>query len=276
MSRTDTLQRLRRSVRTLLAAPRAGAHDLSGLAARIRAIEAARGWAEAPGGRAAESSNPLRDYFNSISEGPGIWKWLHYFELYHRHLAKFVGKSASLVEVGVYSGGSMAMWQKYLGPGCHIHGVDIQPDCKVYESQHVTIHIGDQGDRQFWRNFRSRVAPVDILVDDGGHKPDQQMVTLEEMLPHLRPGGVFICEDVHGINNEFTAYATSLVDRLNAFAPEFDQHVLRSKATPFQSDVHSVHFYPYVVVIEKRESPLAVLSAPKHGTMWQPFRTSVA
>ena len=120
------------------------------------------------------------------------------------------------------------------------------------------------------------MPPVDILIDDGGHKPEQQIVTLEQMLPHLKPGGVFICEDVHGINNDFTAYVGALADRLNAFAPAFDQHVLSSPATPLQSDVHSVHFYPYVIVIEKRAAPLTTLSAPKHGTMWQPFRTSVA
>jgi hypothetical protein len=47
----------------------------------------------------------------------------------------------------------------------------------------TSIHIGDQGDREFWRAFRERVPPVDVLIDDGGHQPEQQIVTLEEMLP---------------------------------------------------------------------------------------------
>lgn len=275
MSRTEMLQRLRRSMQTMLADPRGGAHDLSGMSARLRAGNLARGWPEAEATEATEPSDPLRSYFNNVAEGPGIWKWLHYFELYHRHLARYIGTDATLVEVGVYSGGSLGMWQEYLGPRAQIHGVDIQPDCMVYESDQVTIHIGDQGDREFWRGFRSRVAPVDIFIDDGGHTPEQQMVTLEEMLQHVKPGGTYVCEDVHGVNNEFTAFATALVDRLNAFMPEFDQRVLSSPATPFQSGVHSIHFYPYVAVIERREAPLGVLSAPKHGTMWQPFETSV-
>jgi hypothetical protein len=35
--------------------------------------------------------NPLRDYFEAHHEGRGIWKWDHYFVMYHRHLSKFVG-----------------------------------------------------------------------------------------------------------------------------------------------------------------------------------------
>jgi len=261
----------------MLEAPRASAHDLTQMTARVRATEAANAWTvtHAESSR-NEPDNPLRRHFDSVSEGPGIWKWLHYFEIYHRHLSRFIGQSPSIVEVGVYSGGSLGMWQQYFGDGARIHGVDIQPECRAYESPAINIHIGDQGDREFWRSFRNLVPPVDILIDDGGHKLEQQIVTLEEMLPHLKPGGVFICEDVHGVNNDFTAYVGALADRLNAFAPAFDQRVLSSPPTPLQADVHSIHFYPYVVVIEKRSTPLTLLSAPKHGTMWQPFRTSVA
>jgi len=66
--------------------------------------------------------------------------------------------------------------------------------------------IGDQADRRFWKRFKQEHPRIDVLIDDGGHEPEQQLVTLEEMLPHLRPGGVYICEDVHGERNRFNAY----------------------------------------------------------------------
>lgn len=91
----------------------------------------------------------------------------------------------------------------YFGDGCRVHGVDIQQACKAYEDSHTSIHIGDQADRGFWKRFRGAVPTVDVLIDDGGHHPEQQKVTLEEMLQHLRPGGVYICEDVHGICHPF-------------------------------------------------------------------------
>ncbi len=50
--------------------------------------------------------NPLRDYFEANREGPGIWRWQHYFDIYHRHFARFVGREVNVLEIGVYSGGS--------------------------------------------------------------------------------------------------------------------------------------------------------------------------
>ena len=81
------------------------------------------------------TSNPLEQFFNSHTEGPGIWKWRHYFEIYHKHFSKFVGKEVHVLEIGVYSGGSLAMWKHYFGPQSKIYGVDIEPACKAYEER---------------------------------------------------------------------------------------------------------------------------------------------
>ena len=147
--------------------------------------------------RTAGPSNALRDSSRPTRKGRGIFKWLHYFEIYDRHLAKFVGKDVHIVEIGVFSGGSLGMWHSYFGPRARITGVDIMPACKVYENEFTKIEIGDQSDRSFWKRFRDEYPPVDIVIDDGGHMSEQQMVTLEELLPHVSPGGVYICEDVH-------------------------------------------------------------------------------
>lgn len=224
------------------------------------------------------SINPLWDYFQNHKEGNGIWKWEHYFEIYHRHFAKFIGRKVNVLEIGIYSGGSLEMWRSYFGEKSHIYGVDIQDPCKEYNSDHVSIFIGDQADRSFWRNFRKSVEGIDILIDDGGHTPEQQRITLEEMLPFIRPGGVYLCEDVHEyphMFNEFATFAATLVYELNALSliPCRD---LTSNVSRFQSSVHSIHFYPYAVVIEKHCTPQTKLSCPRHGTVWQPFLGKVA
>ena len=128
-----------------------------------------------------------------------------------------------------------------------------------------------------WETIERRLASSRRLeelaigdADDGGHTPHQQIVTLEELLPHLRPGGVFICEDVHGMHHDFAAYVCGIVGRLN----EIDSREggeLAATPSPLQRDVYSVHFYPYVVVIERTAARPAEFVAPKHGTEWQPF-----
>ncbi|MEA2226626.1 MAG: hypothetical protein QOF04_256 [Solirubrobacteraceae bacterium] len=206
-------------------------------------------------------SNPLEAYFDAHTEGPGIWKFRHYFEIYHRHFAKFVGREVNVVEIGIYSGGSLNMWKSYFGAGCHIHGVDIQEACRAYEGEDVSVHIGDQADPAFWADFRRQVPKVDIVIDDGGHLVDQQIATLEALLPHISPGGVYMCEDVGGIHNRFQAYVSGLSRNL---ASSF-------QATDFNQVVHSVHSYPFAIVIEKPVTRVDAFVDERHGTEWEPF-----
>ena len=44
-----------------------------------------------------------------------VWKWKHYCDVYHRHFSKFVGREVHVLEVGIYSGGSLQMWREYFG-----------------------------------------------------------------------------------------------------------------------------------------------------------------
>jgi SAM-dependent methyltransferase len=222
-----------------------------------------------PNNSAALPPNPLLQYFDSHQSGKGIWKWRHYFEIYHRHFAKFVGREVHIVEIGIFSGGSLDMWKTYFGRSCHVYGVDIEPACKNYESERVKIFIGDQADRNFWKTFREQVPVLDILIDDGGHAPDQQIISLEEILPHLRPGGVYLCEDVSRVHHRFAAYVSGLVDNLNAWTGEFDHSP--APTLGFQRQIHSIHQYPFVTVIEKREHPEDRLISERHGTEWQPY-----
>ena len=216
-------------------------------------------------------TNSLEAFFDARTVGRGIFKWRHYFEIYDRHLARFVGKRTTLLEVGIYGGGSLELWQAYLGPDCHLYGVDIDPDCVKFEEE-ATVFIGDQADRAFWTRFRAETPLFDIIIDDGGHTSTQQRVTVEELLPRLRPGGVYVCEDIHGDRNGFLRYVHGLSDALFTYDLQLDnadpERQMSSAATPFQSAMHSVHLYPFVVVIERRAVPLDEFVAPKHGTEW--------
>lgn len=77
------------------------------------------------------------------------------------------------------------------------YGFDVNPKTKKFERDGVTITIGDQGKRSFWNEVKKTLPPLDIFIDDGGHTMTQQIVTFEEMFPHVKDGGVFLCEDTH-------------------------------------------------------------------------------
>src|SRR6476619_8039492 len=101
------------------------------------------------------------------------------------------------------------------------------------ERDNVTVLIGDQQDRSVWARVKGQVSGLDIVVDDGSHTPEQQMVTLEELLPRIRPGGSTDARMFKGMWNGFIAFAAGLVAQLNA-APPTSGDLLGTHPTAFQ------------------------------------------
>jgi len=201
----------------------------------------------------------LEKIFND-NRGKQINKWNHYFEIYDRHFSKFRNKEITLVEIGVFQGGSLEMWKSYFGPQARIYGIDINPECKNLEEDNITIFIGSQADRKFLRDIKNKIPQIDILIDDGGHTMSQQIITFEELYDHVKPDGIYLCEDLHtsywleyggGYNRRgtFIEYSKGLIDQLNAFHSEQG----RFKPTPFTKSAQSMHFYDSILVIEKAQ-----------------------
>lgn len=213
---------------------------------------------------APDAVGALEAYFDAHTEGPGITKWRHYFHIYERHLERFRGRPVCVLEIGVLGGGSLQMWRDYLGPETRVYGVDVNPASKELAGDGVEIFIGDQGDRSFWERFLESAPTIDIVIDDGGHLPLQQTVTLESLLPHIEPGGVYICEDIHGSFQPFHSFVDGLTRPLNDIMRPRGQN----PASPLQQQVASVHRYPILTVIEKTASRTPGFEAPRHGTEW--------
>jgi hypothetical protein len=210
------------------------------------------------------SLSDLEAYAEAHETGPGIFKWQHYYEIYERHLSRFRGQDVQLVEIGVAGGGSLGMWRDYLGPTARICGIDVDPGCRRFEADGIEIVIGDQGDPAFWGSFLHSHPRIDIVIDDGGHLPEQQAVTLESLLPAIRPGGVYVCEDIHGAFQPFQAYLDGLTRPLSevGFADQ------PNPMNPLQLEVASVHRYPILTVIEKASWSPQAFEARRHGTQW--------
>jgi hypothetical protein len=208
--------------------------------------------------------NDLETYFRTNSNKRLIQKWIHYFDIYDRHFRDFRDKEPVILEIGVFQGGSLQMWKNYFGRNAKIYGLDINPQCKQFEEENITVLTGSQSDRDFLRQIKEQIPPIDILIDDGGHTMNQQIVTLEELFEHVKPNGIYLCEDIHTSywlkyggghkrRGTFIEYIKGFIDQLNAFHSE--QRSL--KVNSVTRSVNSIHFYDSIVVIEKgrREKP---------------------
>ena len=203
--------------------------------------------------------NPLIEYLEKHPDGRLVHRWRHYFDIYHRHFAAYRGEAITVIEIGVFNGGSVRMWRDYFGPLATVVGVDINSGCKQFEEPGIDIAIGDQSDRGFLRSLADRYPDFAILIDDGGHQMEQQIATFEELYPRLRANGVYLCEDIHssylsefgggfGQRHTFVEFIKAHVDQLNAY---FSRDHSQLAPTEFTRSTNSIHFYDSVAIVEK-------------------------
>ncbi len=93
------------------------------------------------------------------------------------------------------------------------------PDIKVF--------IGDQSDTNFLKTVRDQLGTIDLIVDDGGHRMEQQITSFKELYSLVKPNGIYCIEDLAtsylssyggGFKNSHSAieFIKELIDGLQA------------------------------------------------------------
>jgi hypothetical protein len=202
--------------------------------------------------------------------GPVVNKWRHYYEIYERHFDRIRERGdVSLLEIGVAAGGSLDLWRRYFGPSTRIVGLDINPDCQRFARDGTDVMIGSQSDPEFLASVVAKHGPFDIVIDDGSHAFDHQITTFRALFPHIKPDGVYSCEDLctsywadefgGGVRKPgtFIEFAKTLIDELNAW---HWREGVENEPGAFASAVHGMHFYPSLLVIDKRAMTAPVVT----------------
>jgi hypothetical protein len=205
--------------------------------------------------------NKLKKFFYKEKSNHLIHKWSNYFDIYDKHFNKFIGKNPIILEIGVFKGGSIDMWNYYFDNNCTIYAIDINEECLKLQKDfgdNVHIIIGDQNDDNFWKKFLEKNINFDIIIDDGSHVPKHQIRTLKKMYNYLKNGGIYLCEDIctsytSDTKTSFVEFCKSLIDNLNIYhIPDHnntDKTIL--KAIDFKKKTFSLTFYDNIVVIDK-------------------------
>lgn len=197
-----------------------------------------------------------------ISPHPSF-KHTTYFSVYDKLLIPYQNKKITFVEVGVLHGGSLFMWREFFGSKARIIGVDLNPRAKKWEAEGFEIHIGDQEDPHFWREFISTVGPIDVFLDDGGHTYSQQIVTAECVLDSISDGGILVIEDTHtslmdGFGDQkysLIKYTKLWIDKINSRFSSFNTDQNAAK-------VWSVEFFESLVAFKINNEASELKSEP--------------
>jgi 23S rRNA U2552 (ribose-2'-O)-methylase RlmE/FtsJ len=206
-----------------------------------------------------------------------------YLAFYERFFEKWRLKKLRILEVGVFNGASLRTWARYF-PQAEIIGADINFRAKRHEAERIKIEILDQANVQNLVDIGLKHGPFDIVIEDGSHMWEHQTTTLKTLFPFVKPGGLYVVEDLQTNFGEMTkhfqgAATESCVDylkRLMEYRVADEQLDIAREEDPFLRSygraMEMMVFFRHACLIEKgpglRPSfttlPLAELSWDTH------------
>ncbi len=133
-----------------------------------------------------------KDFFNSGSKSDKI-KHHGYHRIYPWFLNNFLYiDNVSILEIGVDEQNSISLWRDFF-KGADITVMDIDQK-SVEDAKFIKL---DQSSREELKNYANLHEECHhIIVDDGSHVPQHQILTLVNLWQTLKPGGVYIVEDI--------------------------------------------------------------------------------
>lgn len=113
-----------------------------------------------------------------------------YLPIYSRYVHPGI---EALLEIGVWEGNSLAMWEEYL-PGTIVIGCDndlsrlkFDVDARFCDATNPESLFAAIGEQMF-----------DVIIDDGSHNIGDQVRSFDILFDRLNPAGLYFIEDIYG------------------------------------------------------------------------------
>ncbi|GGN33637.1 class I SAM-dependent methyltransferase [Streptomyces fuscichromogenes] len=220
----------------------------------------------------------------AVRFGSDKWGGHWYTPHYDRYFAPLRNRPVTVLEIGIggydapdQGGASLRMWKHYFPRGT-VYGLDIHEKHGIAEPRLVPLQ-GDQADARYLEELARDSGPFDIVIDDGSHLNHHVLTSFRTLLPHVRPGGLYVIEDVQtaywpgwgGNDSDLDDPGTSmglvkgLLDGLN----HQERRPAADAAGPSYTDrnIAGVHVHHNLVVIEK------AVNAEQGAPSWVPRDT---
>ena len=192
---------------------------------------------------------------------PSTKNWTGFLEIYSNYFKDYRDKEINLLEIGVDKGDSLKIWRKYFTKA-KICGIDIANINLQIEG--VEIIKADQTDKKALRLICEKYNGFDIIVDDGGHRSKQIIISLNFLFDYLKENGLYIVEDLQtsyipryggsrfNLKRRTTSmnYLKSIADSINY--EHKDKPFFKRKK--FDGLVKYIHFYQNIAILKKGES----------------------
>lgn len=124
-----------------------------------------------------------------------------YISFYDKIFEPYRDTATHVCEIGVWKGWSIRLWNEYFTKA-RITGVDYNISAETSDfirlqvlenaKPSTNLIIGDAIETETF----DKVNDFDIIIDDGSHRIGHQIETFHIAFPKLKPGGLYIIEDI--------------------------------------------------------------------------------
>jgi len=124
----------------------------------------------------------------------------NYIPIYKKYFEPIKKEVKKVLEIGIYQGASHKMWHDYFEEAI-IYGLDLH-EFNLATDRFISF-IADQGNKEHLKLFINKCgSDFDIIIDDGSHRWMDQQVSLGFLFRFVKPGGIYIIEDLHTSHDE--------------------------------------------------------------------------
>jgi len=154
-----------------------------------------------------------------------------YHHGYHRFYSQYIKRNISkILEIGVEGGHSINLWLEYC-PNAFVYGMDIKTE---YNNGRINVIKGDQSKTDDLQKVLEKTGGnLDVILDDGSHIPEHQILTFNTLFPSVVPGGIYIIEDIE------TSYWKQI--GLYGYQTNYGQHHPLNLINVFKNVLHLVN-----------------------------------
>lgn len=186
-----------------------------------------------------------------------------YVKYYTELFESFRDSEVNLLEIGIAKGRSQVMWSFYFQNGT-INCLDIDDQAPYFTCRDQNAGKGamsrikpvimDQSDAVALTAYAQKHGPFDIVIDDGSHKPEHQIVSFESLIGYTTK--YYVIEDLHPYyaerGHKTVQHFQGIVDRLlNRFGGI--KRCGDIDSFPKDHRIESVTFVPNAIIVRLRQ-----------------------
>uniref|UniRef100_A0A6C0HCV8 Methyltransferase n=1 Tax=viral metagenome TaxID=1070528 RepID=A0A6C0HCV8_9ZZZZ len=156
-----------------------------------------------------------------------------YLPLYQELLKGKKDTAKNVLEVGIYSGGSIKLWNQFF-TNATVYGLDIRNINEIWDgvknNEKIVLYTSTDAYNEdfFKKHFLDNNVKCDFMLDDGPHSLESMIQFIRLYSQIMTDDGILIIEDVQSID-WIDALKNSVPENLKQFIKVYDRREIKNQ-----------------------------------------------